>query len=109
MSLVEQIRSMSVTEVELIVEVDTARHEVLGECVCCLEAHSSAKTPLCLHEKRVVIVQARRDECVNLPKVGIDPAFLQHPRIQIWQDELAPVAIPDIRRAAGAQYVCGLP
>src|SRR6516225_7933550 len=93
MSLVEQVRRVGVAEIKLIVEIDSARHQVLREGVRPLQAQASAKAPLPFHKERVVIVEPRRDESIDLPKVRVDSAFPQQPRVERRQNHGASVTV----------------
>ena len=70
MALVEQVRSVRIAEVELVVEIHSARHHVLGERVCRLELEAIAKPPLPLNEQRIVMVDAGSDQRIDLAKGG---------------------------------------
>src|SRR5262249_5113473 len=108
MPLVEKIRSVGIAEVELVVEVDTLRHQVLGESICSLKPETSAEAPLSLHEERVVVVEAGCDQRVDLAEVGIDSAFLQQSRVEGGQCYLRSVAVVDLCRSLRAEDVSGL-
>ena len=70
MALVEQVRSVRIAEVELIVEVNAMRHEVLGKSVGALERQAVAEATLALHKQRVVVVHPRCDERIDLAEAA---------------------------------------
>ena len=90
MALVEQVGSVGVAEVELVIEIDAARHDVLGKRVSGLECQTVVESPLALHEECVVVVDAGADQGIELSGISGTIAPLgQKVRIQIRQHDRA--------------------
>src|SRR5260370_33134745 len=83
MPLIQQVMSVYVAEVKLIVEVHTARHHVLRERIGSLEDQPAPETSLSLHEQRIVVVEAGGDQRVDLAETGSDPSLGETSRRQI--------------------------
>ena len=84
MALIQQVRSMRVAEIELIIEINSARHDVLGKRISGLEGQPVPESPLPLHEQRVVVVEAGADQGIELSGISGNVAPLgQKIRIQI--------------------------
>src|ERR1700730_445263 len=88
MSLVEKIWRVGVAKIELIIEIDAARHDVLGKRVSGLERQTVPESPLALHEECVVVIDTRADQGIELSGIAGTIAPLgQKLRIQIWQHD----------------------
>src|SRR5580704_19233370 len=94
MSLIQQVGSVRVAEVELIIEINAARHDVLGKRIGALEGQTLSESSLPLDEECVVVVDTRADQGIELSGIsGTVSPFGQKVRIQIRQYD----------RAAGAR------
>src|ERR1700675_4346081 len=90
MSLIQQVWSVRVAEVELIIEIIAVRHNILGKSVGGLERQTAPESSLALHEECVVVVYARADQGIELSGIsGLVASLGQQVRIQIRQYDRA--------------------
>src|SRR5260370_41341945 len=86
MALIQQVWSVRVGEVELIIEINAARHDVLGKRVGGLEGQAVPESSLPLHEECVVVVDTGTDQGVELSGIsGTVAPLSQKVRIKIRQ------------------------
>jgi hypothetical protein len=84
MALIQQVWSVRVAEVELIIKINAARHDVLGERVGALEGQTFPKSSLSLHKECVVVVDTGADQGIELARIpGTVAPLGQEVRIQI--------------------------
>ena len=106
MALIQQVWSVRVAEVELIIEINAVRHDVLGKRVGGLEGQTVPESSLPLHEECVVVVDTRADQGVELSSISGTVAPLgQKVRIQIRQYNRASGARARVRGSRSARHV----
>ena len=69
-ALIQQVGRVRIAEVELVIEVDAARHHVLGKRISSLESKPSAEPSLGLDEEGIVVVDAGANQRIDLTKAG---------------------------------------
>ena len=67
MALIQQVWSVRIAEVELIIEINAVRHNVLGKRVGGLEGQTVPESSLPLHEECVVVIDTRADQGIEPP------------------------------------------
>src|ERR1700688_191559 len=106
MALIEQVRGMRIAEVKLVIEVDASRHYVFRKRVGSLKSQSVAKTSLRLNEQRIVVVDAGRDQRVDLLESGGDVPLGQKAGVQIWtHDRLTANALTRVLYSGWAESI----
>jgi hypothetical protein len=107
MALIQQVRGVRIAEVELVIEINPSRHDVLGECVGDLERQAVVESSLPLQKERIVVVETWANERVELSRVSRTVAALsQKVRIQIRQYDGGAGASARVRSARRTRNIC---